>query len=97
MIFCCYSDDIVGVHSDKTYKYKIGICTPPSPREHPDCGIIQYEYRNNGTILRTYCIGQVTQSQVAESKWAFALYSGFHLVGLLLIGLPGCWHLVTTL
>ena len=67
-----HSGDIIGIHTDKTYKYRIGICVEPDPDNARKCGIVQYEDKVdvNGTHrTKTYCIGKITNSQVTESKY----------------------------
>lgn len=64
-----HSNDIIGVHTDKTYKYKIGICVEPDPDSKAKCGIVQYEIYANGSTGQARCVGKITNSQVTESKY----------------------------
>ena len=74
------SSEVKGVHPDKSYTYKLGICVEADPDIKPDCGIVQYETKTlaNGTVLppKVYCIGKITRAQVTESEWAvYSLWS----------------------
>ncbi|XP_011409630.1 PREDICTED: cation-dependent mannose-6-phosphate receptor-like [Amphimedon queenslandica] len=77
-----FTSELEGVHSDKTYKYKIGVCVEVDRDNAPGCGIVQYEHytHKNGTIeTRRYCIGLLSKSQVTETNdhvWVELTYSG---------------------
>lgn len=67
-----HSGDIIGVHTDKSYRYKIGICVEADPDNAHKCGIVQYEdkvYPNGTKYHHTRCVGKITNSQVTESKY----------------------------
>ena len=62
----CHSYLLRGKHTDKDYMYDIGICVEPKPITQPGCAVIQTDMEKGNSSA--YCIGNLTQSQVARSK-----------------------------
>jgi cation-dependent mannose-6-phosphate receptor len=68
--------EVDGVHTDKTYKYNLGICVDVEG-DTPGCAVTQTDSTNISS--RTFCIGKTTQAQVARSAdgaWIELTYAG---------------------
>lgn len=68
--------EIQGAHTDKTYKYNIGICVDVDS-EIPGCAVKQTDSANSTS--HSYCIGRTEQAQVArtaDGAWIELTYGG---------------------
>jgi cation-dependent mannose-6-phosphate receptor len=69
--------EIQGAHTDKTYKYNIGICVDVDHDGIPGCAVKQTDSTSNSS--HSFCIGRTAEAQVArmaDGTWIELTYSG---------------------